>query len=164
MRAWNHIDRRGFSLIELVIVVVILGVIGGIAIPRLSRGAEGAADSALIADLAVLRNAIDLYTTEHEGLLPSEAGFVNQMTLYSDISGATNAAKGGAFIYGPYMRAIPPLPVNGEGPATKGMKGDTGVAGAAAAGIAWVYDETTGAVNANTAGREDAKGTKYADY
>lgn len=154
---------RAFSLVELVIVVVILAIIGAIAIPRLSRGAEGAADSALIADLAVLRNAIDLYTTEHEGTLPTVADFVDQMLLYSNLAGDTNAAKGGAYIYGPYLRAVPPLPVNGEG-AGAGAKGDTTVAAAGAAGVAWVYNQTTGAITANTGTATDAGGTAYTTY
>ncbi len=97
--------RRGFSLIELVIVVVIIGIIGAIAIPRLSRGAEGAADSALTGNLAVLRNAIDLYQTEHGGTFPTTGDIVNQLTQYTDDAGATSATKTGAFIYGPYLRA-----------------------------------------------------------
>src|SRR5919112_1210242 len=63
--------RRGFSLIELVIVVVIIGIIAAIAIPRMSRGTAGAADSALSGNLNVLRNAIELYATEHGGKFPS---------------------------------------------------------------------------------------------
>ena len=57
--------RKAFSLIELVIVVVIIAIIGAIAIPKMSRGAQGAGDSALIQDLSVLRAALDLYNTEH---------------------------------------------------------------------------------------------------
>ena len=163
MKANVRLKRRGFSLVELVIVVVILAIIGAIAIPRLSRGAEGAAESALIANLAALRNAIDLYTTEHEGLLPTEADFVNQMVQYSDLQGNTNAAKGGTFIYGPYLRAIPPLPVNGSN-AVAGAKGDTGVAGAPAVGIAWIYDDSDGTIFANGGSATDASDTKYTDY
>src|SRR5581483_10793813 len=59
--------RRGFSLIELVIVVVIIAIIGAIAIPKMSRGAAGAAESATIQNLAVMRSAIDLYNSEHPG-------------------------------------------------------------------------------------------------
>ena len=66
-------SRRAFSLIELVIVVVILGIIRAIAIPRMSRGAVGAADSGAISDLAVLRSAIDLYQAEHDGTYPALA-------------------------------------------------------------------------------------------
>lgn len=149
--------RRGFSLIELVIVVVIIGIIGAIAIPRLSRGAEGAADSALTGNLAVLRNAIDLYQTEHGGTFPTTGDIVNQLTQYTDDAGATSATKTGAFIYGPYLRAVPPLPVG-----TK--KGSVGIAAADAAGIGWIYDAATGSIRANTTTEADAKGKLYSAY
>ncbi len=82
----------------------------------MSRGSEGAAESAVIADLAVMTSAIDLYTTEHIGDFPTSAGsFANQMTLFTDVSGNTSGTKGAGFIYGPYLRAIPPLPAGPQG-------------------------------------------------
>ena len=62
--------RKAFSLIELVVVVVIIGIIAAIAIPKMSKGAQGAADSAVTGDLALLRQAIDMYANEHGGALP----------------------------------------------------------------------------------------------
>ena len=150
--------RRGFSLIELVIVVVILAIIGAIAIPRLSRGAEGAADAALISDLAVMRSAIDLYVTEHGGSYPSLANIVPQLTTYTDNNGNTNATKTGAFIYGPYLRSVPPLPVGTE----KGQTGITATAGTASNG--WVYTAATGTLVANTTTEADASGKLYNTY
>lgn len=151
--------RRGFSLIELVIVVVIIGIIGAIAIPRLSRGAEGAADSALAGDLAVLRNAIDLYATEHGGDYPALATFEAQLTQYTDEQGNTNATKTGEFIYGPYLRAVPALKVGAE----KGSNTVTDSPGVATFG--WVYDADTGTITANTADAEkDASGKQYNAY
>lgn len=147
--------RRGFSLIELVIVVVIIGIIAAIAIPRMSRGASGAADSALTANLAVLRNAIDLFETEH-GSYPTVAGIADQLTKFSDDAGTTSATKTGTFVYGPYLRAIPPLPVGAK-------KGSVAIAAADGPGVGWIYDETTGKVNAN-ASEKDARGVNYSDY
>jgi len=153
--------RRAFSLIELVIVVVIIGIIAAIAIPRLSRGSEGAADAALIGDLAVMRSSIDLFSTEHPGFPPLEANFEAQMLDYSDPVGNTSSVKGGSFIYGPYLRAIPPLPVGL-------MKGNTGIKVPPADGAGtegWVYDEGTQQIIANTAvGEVDASGKKYNEY
>ena len=143
----NRFTRRGFSLIELVIVVVILGIIGAVAIPRMSRGAEGAAESALVSNLATLRGAIELYAAEHGGTFPTVANFSDQMLLYSNASGGTNATKTGAFVYGPYLRAVPALPVGSR-------QGSNGAAAADAAGIGWLYNETTGAITANCADAE----------
>ena len=153
--------RRAFSLIELVIVVVIIGIIAAIAIPRLSRGSEGAADAALIGDLAVMRSAIDLFSTEHPGFPPVEANFEDQMLLYSDPLGNTSSVKGSGFIYGPYLRALPPLPVGA-------MKGNSDVKAPPADGAGvegWVYSDGTQQILANTApGEVDANGKPYNTY
>src|SRR5947208_10544278 len=111
MRTKREMRSKGFSLIELVIVVVIIGIIAAIAIPRLSRGASGAADSALSGNLAVLRNAVDLYATEHGGTYPALATFDTQLTQFTDTSGGTATTKDSTHIYGPYLRKVPTLPV-----------------------------------------------------
>ena len=54
---WN----RAFSLIELVIVIVIIGIIAAIAVPRMSRGAAGANDAALRADLEASGETLELW-------------------------------------------------------------------------------------------------------
>ena len=150
--------NRAFSLIELIIVVVIIGIIAAIAIPRMSRGAAGAADSSLLGSLAVMRSGLDIYAAEHGGTFPVLATFVNQMTLFSDSNGATNAVKGGAFIYGPYLRKVPPLPVGTE----KGSTVVTAIAGTAGAG--WVYNDAAGTIIANTTVEADDAGKLYNTY
>jgi prepilin-type N-terminal cleavage/methylation domain-containing protein len=152
--------RRGFSLIELVIVVVIIGIIAAIAIPRLSRGASGAADSALSGNLSVLRNAIDLYATEHGGAYPALATFEAQLTQYTDGSGTTSATKSATAIYGPYIRKIPTLPVGPTGFKNSNtvVDGSTGTAGGAQGG--WFYNATTGEIKANLADSEKDSATK----
>ena len=158
-------DRTGlgFSLIELVIVVVIIGIIGAIAVPRMSRGAKGAADSALTANLRVLRDAIDLFAVEHGGVYPDGADLDVALTGYSgtrfdDLSVTKTATN----IYGPYVRAIPKLPVG----ANKGKNTFTGVVpGATVDRNGWYYNMTTGNVRANCADTEtDEAGVPYNTY
>jgi len=151
--------NRAFSLIELVIVVVIIGIIGAIAIPRMSRGAEGAADSALVANLAVLRNAIDLFVTEHEGTIPAAADIENALLQYSNLAADDFGTKDSAAgrIYGPYLRAIPPLPVGAK-------KGANGIAAIDGAGVGWIYTAADGSIRANTTTEEDALGVLYNTY
>ena len=150
--------RKGFSLLELIIVVVIIGIIAAIAVPRMSRGSGGGAQSALAGNLAVLRNAIDLFAIEHNGTYPTRANIENQLMLYSDVSSNTNATKTAVFMYGPYIRKIPPLPVGAK-------KGATGISDADAAGVGWIYDKTTGQIRSNTLDTElDDTHTKYNEY
>ncbi len=154
---------RGFSLIELVIVIVIIGIIAAIAIPRMSRGSAGAGDSALSGDLSVLRNAIDMYNTEHSAF-PSgtSTNIADQLTKYTDGSGATSATKTGNYNYGPYLRKVPAMPVgtnknssafavtNGATPATPG----TGAQG-------WLYNSDTGDIFCNNPTSDvDSTGSK----
>jgi general secretion pathway protein G len=151
------VRSRAFSLIELVIVVVIIGIIAAIAVPRLSRGAEGAADSSVAANLAVLRNAIEMFKTEHGGTLPTEADIVAQLTQFTDDAGAVSATRTTTHIYGPYLRVVPPLPVGTR-------KGSAGIAAADGVGIGWLYDEATGTITANTGTLRDARNVLYSSY
>ena len=152
------IKRRGFSLVELVIVVVILGIIGAIAIPRMSRGASGAGESALIADLAALRNAIELYAAEHDGTYPTAADVVAQLTQYTDVAGDAQATSDATHVYGPYLHSIPTLKVKGT------RKGENGIATADAAGIGWLYTAATGVIKANSTETSSDGSTTYDQF
>ena len=158
-----RVRTLGFSLVELVIVIVIIGIVAAIAVPRVSRGAKGAADAALIADLRDMRQAIDLYAAEHGGLLPEKKNkFVDQMTKYSDSDGTTKATKTTQCFYGPYLKAIPPLPVGS-------LQGDARVADGSSpaekSNGGWWYNENTGEIRANLGDSEtDESGTPYNQY
>ena len=86
-----HIGR-GFSLIELVIVVVIIGVISAIAIPRFQNMGEKTGVNALQLNLKEMRRAIDHYHAEH-GAYPLLDKFTDQLTKYTDISGNVSATR-----------------------------------------------------------------------
>jgi prepilin-type N-terminal cleavage/methylation domain-containing protein len=150
--------KPGFSLIELVIVIVILAVISAIALPRISRGAKGADESALSQNLAVLRSAVEMYAAEHGGAYPKAATFADQLTKYSDKAGATSDTKDTTKIYGPYLHKVPPLTVGDSA-------GKTTVSATAGADVGWIYNETTGKISANVAaGQTGSNGIDYAAW
>ena len=155
---------QGFSLIELIIVVVIIGILAAIAVPRMSRGSEGAADAKLTADLAVLRNAIDLYNVEHPGKLPTVGSVADQLITYTDLNGVTNKTKTGNFIYGPYVRKMPKLSVGNHVGLNTVVTG--GAPGSMAGG--WWYDPSSGNIIANLDGsltvNQDVEGVSYDTY
>ena len=173
----SRIETKAFSLVELVIVIVILGIIAAIAIPRISSGSRNAGESALKANLASLRNGIDWYYGEHNNTFPganadgggnaadSEGAFQSQLTLYSDINGNVSATKDPAYPMGPYIRSFPALPVGAN--ATKDTVSMNNLPAPLVAnpgdGNGWVYSTNTGQIiaNADETGRD---GKTYDSY
>jgi len=138
MRARNG----GFTLVEILIVVVILGILAAIVIPQFTQASNEARESSLVSNLQTMRSQIELYKIQHKDTPPDAATFVAQMTGYTDIDGAAAAAPG-VGVYGPYLQKVPANPFNNL---------NTIAAKAHAAGdntTGWQYDESTGAIHAN---------------
>ena len=56
--------RKGFSLVELVVVIAILGILAGIAVPRLNVSRKSAAIAAHNANVRTLMNAATMYIAD----------------------------------------------------------------------------------------------------
>ena len=137
--------RAAFSLVELVIVVTIIGILASIAVPRMTQASANATSNALQATLMNVRKAIDIYYAEHgkyPGYVPGtttpdNARFTDQLLLYSDEKGNTNAAFSTTYSYGPYLRApFPRNPTNGL--ATVHVKATPVDADPAPGSVGWV--------------------------
>ena len=105
------ISKRGFTLVEILIVVVILGIIATIVVPSFSDSGTEVKTSALATDLRKVRTQIELYKFHHKDMLPTasgetSAGFEQRLISQTDIDG--NAGTD----YGPYMQRIPINPFN----------------------------------------------------
>ena len=117
----------GFTLIEVLIVVVILGILAAIVVPELSSASRQAREGVLKDDLRFMREQITRYMIQHDDdppgyppggdttLVPSEANFIDQMTSYTDQYSNTAAAYGSnTFKYGPYLTKIPENPLSSK--------------------------------------------------
>lgn len=173
---YRESPKKGFSLIELVIVIVILGIIAAIAIPRVTSGSKNASESALRANLQSLRNSIDWYYGQHGNNFPGAKGdgtappdtseaFISQLTQYSKADGTVSATKDPAFPFGPYLRSFPKLPVGTNvGSATVSVVNQPATPTAApAGGEGWVYNTATGEIIANSTDPGN-DGTTYNTY
>src|SRR3954470_4261517 len=133
--------RKGFTLIEILIVVIILGILAAIVIPQFTSASTEARQGNLKSQLQTLRSQVALYKLQHLDKPPAQASttFWDQLTKYSDENGNTNATKTAVFKYGPYY----------ESPVVNPLSTFSTVGNAAGeANMGWAYDATTGKIKA----------------
>lgn len=140
--------RPGFTLIEVLIVVVIMAVLAAMIVPRFIDSAEDSKDSVLRFNLHSLRTQIQLYKIHHQGLTPAlRTRQLPQLTAATNAAGDIGLA-GPSFPYGPYIvTAMPDNPYNGfntVAPATSVPPT------AEVSNAGWQYDETSGQIWPNT--------------
>ena len=136
--------RTGFTLVEILIVVIILGILAAIVIPQFTEASNDARESALASDLQTLRSQLELYKVQHLERYPnidedgaadaSAANFISRVTGTTHQTGEINAA--GAF--GPYMQQFPTNPF-----VTGGNTLRVGGAAAGAGTHGWHWNVTT---------------------
>jgi len=116
--------NRGFTLVEILIVVVILGILAAIVIPQFTEASTEAKESRLASDLQMLRSQIELYKIQHSDAPPALADLTN--------GGAMTTAVNG---FGPYMQQIPTNPFNNSNAVVANGAGG------------WVYTAATGVIH-----------------
>jgi general secretion pathway protein G len=146
--------KSGFTLVEILIVVIILGILAAIVIPQFTNASQDARESALLSQLQTLRSQIELYKLQHMDVLPDLVTNWNPMTTKTDISGAASVNPND---FGPYMQSAPTNPINTLSNVTNG---DTALA-AAAADCGFIYDYNAGAGTGRIWGTNVDKRTKY---
>ncbi|CAN5849892.1 hypothetical protein BH11PLA1_BH11PLA1_11840 [soil metagenome] len=134
--------RKAFTLIEILIVVVILGILAAIVIPQFTKASDDAQVGNIVTQLQTIRSQIELYRVRNNGAFPVLTG----ATPFKDIvnvAGTIHAPDGND-----YMKAAPKNPRTGTDTvtasatapgATAVVRGDDG----------WFYDAATGELWAN---------------
>ena len=83
--------QRGFTLIEIMVVVVILGVLAAIVVPKVLDRPDQARATAARQDIAGLMQALKLYRLDH-GNYPSTAQGLGALAASAGKGAATNGA------------------------------------------------------------------------
>lgn len=122
-------DQKGFTLIEMIIVVIIMGILAAVIIPRISMTTDDAKLSTTKTDLSAMRSSVEIYFAQHNneypgaksitGGTPADAAvaataFLQQLTQYTEADGTVSATKTADAKYGPYIKggALPTNPYN----------------------------------------------------
>jgi len=129
--------NKGFTLVEILIVVIILGILAAIIIPQFTEASNEARFSAVVSDLQTVRSQIELYKIQHLDQLPVGAN----EDLWAQLTTATDAQGNAGGDFGPYMQTEPTNPFAPAGLETTCIAADANPGAAAAA---WWFNSTTG--------------------
>jgi len=139
--------KKGFTLVEILIVVVILGILAAIVIPQFTSASETAKAASLVSQLQTIRSQLELYQVQHNGDYPdlttTSTSAWAQLVSETDIDGSTSPAAG-AITYGPYLQKPPANPFEDTAVVAQGAS----ALGSAAADVGWVYNLATGEIQA----------------
>lgn len=128
--------NTGFTLVEILIVVIILGILAAIVVPQFTEASADAKISALASDLQTVRSQVQLYKIQHSSSYPSD--IVTQLTTMTKEDGSAGGTLG------PYLTSFPTNPFTDTATVdTDGTKGD--------GSHAWYFNTTTGEFTADDA-------------
>jgi prepilin-type N-terminal cleavage/methylation domain-containing protein len=155
---------QGFTLVELLIVVIILAILAAVVFPKFSSSTNDAKAAALQSNLTNLRSAIEFYYQEHgeypgekiatgatcgigaavaTGAANSPEALLAQLTRFTNADGLACTGKDATFKFGPYIKGD--IPVNPEGTSNAVAVVSAGVLGLASSATGgWRYDTLTG--------------------
>jgi len=130
MRKHVLTDQSGFTLMEILIVVILLGILAMVVIPQITISSEDTKVSTLQSNLSQLRSLIEIYYAQHNETYPgmvddsdgvgppsdAAAAFISQLTLYTKPSGQASKTDKTNFQLGPYIKSnsLPPNPFNNK--------------------------------------------------
>jgi type II secretion system protein G len=107
--------RKGFSLVELLVVIIIIAVLAAIAIPKFVNSGQRSREAALRADLKLYRNAVELFNNDC-GCFPGTLADLAATTAPANGKDAAGASKAitAADWKGPYLQSVEKDPISGS--------------------------------------------------
>jgi general secretion pathway protein G len=148
--------RKGFTLVEILIVVIILGILAAIVIPQFTNASTDARKSNMASQDQTVKSQIQLYKLQHNDTCPAASTYATNntvadlftyLTSTTDLQGVIGNAG-----FGPYLQTTPVNPLTASSTVVA-------VGTAAATTTGWYYDNATGEFHgANSTGAQSDDG------
>lgn len=142
--------KTGFTLVEILIVVVIMAILAATIVPQFSDSSTDAKTSSVKFNLHTMRSQIEVYRAQHAGTAPSAD--LSELVTRTNAAG-TKIPSGGDvadYPYGPYMRTLPSNPFTNSN-TVKSVTTDPAVSGDVTTTHGWLYNSSTGGIWINHA-------------
>jgi general secretion pathway protein G len=164
---------KAFTLVEILIVVIILGILAAVVLPRFSNATAMARASMLADDLRILRMQINVFKGQHRSTAPgypggeisstpTEDAFVEHMTKSTNETCESAAIGTDGYRFGPYLREVPTNPINGKS-SVDVLADDATIPAEGDNSHGWIYHPASMTILADSPGA-DENGKRYIDY
>jgi type II secretory pathway pseudopilin PulG len=158
----NLAGEEGFTWVEIVILVALIGILSALSLPRLSLWRERQREEETKANLAALKAAISIYYGDHEGVWPSRLDAGDKTPGYG---------------FGNYLENLPAVKATypqdpakspaGNAVTYKAFNDEPGLGVPGSVGAGWRYDGpeqgNTGRIWVNSS-LLDSRGVSYTTY
>ena len=163
------VSQAGFTLIEMLIVIVVLGILAMIIVPQITVSTDDAKISTLQTNLSGVRSAIETYYAQHDNKYPGElketdgsaigtgqhaaaaTAFLAQLTKYSAANGVVSNSRTTTAKFGPYIKGagFPANPFDNDNDVTCDIDETNITVRVADGNSAWKFYPKTGVFIAN---------------